>query len=127
MARRVRIGTLVVGVATIWSGVARASGHELGALGLLFAWAAAAAALVPWGISGWLLLSKSSPRVWAWGTLTAGIATVLILVSELQPQAAYVSVALLPAAAHLFKRVRAELRGQRGGDAGSGGGKTGIG
>jgi hypothetical protein len=123
MARRVWIGTLVAGVALGWSGVARASGHALGAL---FACAEVLAALLPWGISCWLLLSKPSPRVWAWGTLTAGLATALVVVSELPPQAAYVSVALLPAVAHLFKRLRAELRGQRGGDAGSGDGTAGV-
>jgi hypothetical protein len=127
MIRRVWIVTFVVGVATAWGGVARASGHGLDAMGELFAWAEAVAALVPWTISCALLFSKPSPRVLAWGTLTAGMATTLVLASELPPQAAYVSVALLPAVVHLFRRVRAELRGQRGGDAGSGDGQAGVG
>jgi hypothetical protein len=116
MARRVRIGTVLVGVgaalavATAWGGVARASGNELGALRSLFQLAAAVAGVLPWAISFRLLFSKPSPSVWVWGMLTAATATVFVLVSELPPQAVYVSVAVLPAVAHLFKRARAEQR-----------------
>ena len=117
----------MIGIAMACGGVARASGNELGALRSLFQLAAAVAGVLPWAISCRLLFSKPSPSVWVWGTLTAGIATVFVLVSELPPQVIYVSVAVLPAVAHLFKRTRAELRTQRGGNAGSGDGTAGVG
>lgn len=132
-ARGLRIATLVAGVVATWGDVAWASGHELNALGDAFQVAAAVVAALPWTISWCLLLRRNSIRTWFWGTLTAGIATVIIIASELSsvsggsPQAIFVLVALLPAVAHLIKRVRAEVRAERAGDAGGGDEKVGPG
>lgn len=122
MARRVWLAAIATIAATAWGGVARASGHELNAIGWFLQMALAVAAVLPWGISCALLFPKPSIRTFIWGVLIAAIATLMIVGSEMAPQWAYLSAALLPAAGHVFKRVRAELRAKPGGNAGSGDG-----
>jgi hypothetical protein len=106
-ARPVPVATVVGGVAAVWAGSARASGHGLDALGEVIALALVIFAGLPWAISLLLLLRKSSPGTCIVGTLTSGIALVVILVAALPPQPLYIGLALAPAAAHLIKRGRA--------------------
>jgi hypothetical protein len=106
-ARPIPVATIVGAAVAVWSGAARASGNELGALGALIVLALVIFAGVPWAISLFLLLRKSSPGTCIVGTLTSGIAFVVVLVAALPPQPlVYVGIALLPAAAHLLKRWR---------------------
>jgi hypothetical protein len=101
------VATIVGVVVVIWANDARASGNELGALGLFIGLALAIFAGLPWAISLLLLLRKSSPATCIVGTLTSGIAFVVVLVAALPPQPlVYVGLALVPAAAHLLKRWR---------------------
>ncbi len=105
------VGLLVAGAALLWSSAAAASGHELDALDSLFAAALALVALVPWTIYWWLLIGwKDSPRVVAGGTITPALAAVLVGVGGLAPVPVYVALALLPAAAHVLRHVRALAR-----------------
>jgi hypothetical protein len=106
-ARPVRVATVVGGLTAVWAGTAWASGHGLDALGELIALALVVFAGLPWAISLLLLLRKSSPATCIVGTLTAGIAFVVVLMAALPPQPLYVGLALAPAAAHLIKRARA--------------------
>jgi hypothetical protein len=105
--RPVRVATFVGGLTAVWAGTARASGHGLDALGAIIALALVIFAGLPWAISLLLLLRKSSPGTCIVGTLTAGIAVVVILFAALPPQPLYLGLALAPAAAHLIKRGRA--------------------
>jgi len=106
-ARPVRVATLVGGVMAVWASTARASGHGLDALGEVIALALVIFAGLPWAISLLLLLRKSSPATCIVGTLTAGIALVVVLLAALPPEPLYVGLALAPIAAHLIKRGRA--------------------
>jgi hypothetical protein len=87
---------------------ARASGNELGALGLVIGLALVIFAGLPWAISLLLLLRKSSPGTCIVGALTSGIALVVVLMAALPPLPLFVGLALAPAAAHLIKRGRAD-------------------
>jgi|HubBroStandDraft_2_1064218.scaffolds.fasta_scaffold32131_2 hypothetical protein len=98
----------------IWASAARASGNELGGLGLLIGLALVLFAGLPWAISLLLLLRKSSPGTCIVGTLTSGSALVVVLVAALPPWPLYAGLALAPAAAHLLKRGRAR-RGEEAG------------
>ncbi len=91
-----------------WASAARASGNELGALGLVIGLAMVIFAGLPWAISLLLLLRKSTPGTCIVGTLTSGMASVVVLVAALPPQPLlYLGLALAPAVAHLIKRGRA--------------------
>jgi hypothetical protein len=124
MTRNGQVAVVVAGAVTASAGVARASGHELGALDDLLLMAAMVIGGVPWAISWWLLSRKDSPRTWFLGSLMSAIATAITLWATLSSddggssRLIFAGVALLPGAAHQLKRVRAELRSQRGGDAG---------
>jgi hypothetical protein len=126
MTRKARVAALVAGAVTASAGVARASGNELGALDDLLFMAAVVVCGVPWAISWWLLSRKDSPRIWFLGSLMSALATAIIFFATPSSdfggpsQLICVGVGLLPAAAHQLKRVRAELRSQRGGDAAGG-------
>jgi len=106
-APRFPVATVVGAVVAFWAGAARASGSELGALGAVIVLALVIFAGLPWAISLLLLLRKSSPATCIVGTLTSGIAFVVVLLAALPPQPlVYVGLALMPAAAHLLKRWR---------------------
>ena len=106
-----QVATLVGAVVVSWAGAARASGNELGALGLVIGLALVIFAGLPWAISLLLLFRKSSPASCVVGTLTSGIALVVVLMAGLPPLPLFVALALAPAVAHLFKRRRADRAG----------------
>lgn len=108
VARPLWVATVVGGVLAVWAGVAWASGNELNALGEIITLALVIFAGLPWAISLLLLVRKSSSGTCIVGTLTSGIALVVVLVAALRPQPLYVGLALAPAVAHLLKRGRAQ-------------------
>jgi branched-subunit amino acid ABC-type transport system permease component len=87
--------------------IARASGHELNALGDLITLVGACVAAVPWLVSCALLARKPTPLTWVLGTGFAVAAAIAAGLAELP--SACVAVAALPAVAHLVKRIRANL------------------
>jgi hypothetical protein len=122
IARRSSGAILIAATVMAGSGVARASGNELGGL---FQVGALIIGAFPWVISCFLLLLKPSPVVWAFGTLMSGIALLMAASSELTPQVAFVGVAVLPGVGHLIRRVRAQQREHRDGGEIGGDGKIG--
>lgn len=106
-ARPIQAATVVGGVVVTWASAARASGNELVGVELVIGLALVIFAGLPWAISLLLLIRKSSPAVCVVGTLTSGIAFVVVLVAALPPDPmVYVGLDLVPAAAHLLKRWR---------------------
>ena len=94
----------VVAAAT-WPAVARASGHELNALGGLIEGLGLLMGSIPWFVSSLLLMRRPTPATWFFGTGLAIGAAVIVGVFELP--AYCVALAGVPGVLHQVKRIRA--------------------